>query len=87
VSTLRAARTGIRGDNDIVWVGPAANRAAKLCAKPEKPIWITSAVFDSMDNSTKYAYGNGALMWNSDWWHDGTSLLQVYSSTYRWSID
>src|SRR5262249_12140307 len=29
-SDLRAARTGVRGDNDIVWVGSAANHAAKL---------------------------------------------------------
>ena len=29
-SDLLVARTGIRGSNDLVWVGPAANYAAKL---------------------------------------------------------
>ena len=28
---LFVARTGIRGSNDLVWVGRAANYAAKLC--------------------------------------------------------
>jgi class 3 adenylate cyclase len=31
VSSINAARTGVRGGNDIVWVGRAANYAAKLC--------------------------------------------------------
>lgn len=31
-SKLSAARTGIRGSNDLVWVGNAANNAAKLAA-------------------------------------------------------
>ena len=30
LSELHAARTGVRGDNDLVWVGRAANHAAKL---------------------------------------------------------
>jgi len=32
------ARVGVREDNDIVWIGRAANYAAKLCALSEKPI-------------------------------------------------
>ena len=31
-SPLHIARTGIRGSNDLVWVGRAANYAAKLSA-------------------------------------------------------
>ena len=31
-SELFVARTGIRGDNDLVWVGNAANMAVKMCA-------------------------------------------------------
>ncbi len=33
-SSLWVARTGIRGSNDLVWVGRAANYAAKLCTLP-----------------------------------------------------
>ena len=34
-SPLRAARTGARGANDLVWVGRAANYAAKLSSLPD----------------------------------------------------
>jgi class 3 adenylate cyclase len=43
---LRAARIGVRGYNDLVWVGRAANYAAKLTALGEQPIWITGEVYD-----------------------------------------
>ena len=33
-SPLKAARTGVRGANDLVWIGRAANYAAKLAAFP-----------------------------------------------------
>jgi len=33
-SPLKAARTGVRGANDVVWIGRAANYAAKLAAFP-----------------------------------------------------
>jgi class 3 adenylate cyclase len=38
VSETRCCRTGIRGDNDLVWVGSAANVAAKLTSIGEYPI-------------------------------------------------
>jgi class 3 adenylate cyclase len=34
-SNLHVARTGVRGANDLVWVGRAANYAAKLTTLPE----------------------------------------------------
>jgi class 3 adenylate cyclase len=34
-SNLFAAKTGVRGANDLVWVGRAANYAAKLSALPD----------------------------------------------------
>lgn len=36
-SKLLAARTGVRGSNDLVWVGAAANHAAKLTSISEQP--------------------------------------------------
>jgi class 3 adenylate cyclase len=42
-STVRAARTGVRGNNDIVWVGRAANHAAKLTEiKQSERLWVTA---------------------------------------------
>lgn len=34
-SKLLVARAGIRGANDLVWIGRAANHAAKLCAESD----------------------------------------------------
>lgn len=49
ISDLRAVRTGVRGDNDLVWVGQAANYAAKLTTlSSENPTWITKAVHDKL---------------------------------------
>ncbi|MCK9389756.1 MAG: adenylate/guanylate cyclase domain-containing protein [Sulfuritalea sp.] len=45
---LLAAKAGVRDDNDLVWVGPAANYAAKLNSfdglDPDYPIRITEDV-------------------------------------------
>jgi len=54
-SQLHAARIGIRGDNDLVWIGRAANHAAKLTAIPVEPsIWITKDVYDTMNSAVKF---------------------------------
>jgi class 3 adenylate cyclase len=52
-SALRAARIGVVGDNDLVWIGRAANYAAKLCSISEKPIWITKSVYDRLMDKVK----------------------------------
>jgi class 3 adenylate cyclase len=83
-SQLRAARIGVRGDNDVVWIGRAANHAAKLTNLPGKPLWISKAVFDKMNDQVKVA--NGQQMWEKRLW---TSMnnAEVYCSTYRYTID
>lgn len=87
-SNILAARIGVRGDNDIVWVGTAANYAAKFCTYSTAPIWISSAVYDNINDLVKYASGQpgSANMWNSDWKAIGTKLLHVYSSSYQRSF-
>lgn len=57
-SELWAARTGIRGSNDLVWVGPAANYAAKLTELDSAyPTWITHRVYDRITDSVKTSSG------------------------------
>ena len=56
-SELFVARTGIRGANDLVWVGRAANHAAKLSARPGPVTQITSEVYDRLSQSFKYGEG------------------------------
>jgi hypothetical protein len=52
---LFSKRTGIRGSNDLVWVGRAANHAAKLSSLREDNFatWITADVYDKMNDSSK----------------------------------
>lgn len=83
-SQLRAARIGVRGDNDIVWIGRAANHAAKLTNISEKPIWITKAVYDKMNAEVKFS--NGAAMWEAKLW-TAMNKAEIYCSTYTWRID
>jgi class 3 adenylate cyclase len=82
-SQLRTARIGVRGDNDLVWIGRAANYAAKLTNESGKPTWITKAVYDQMNNDVKYH--NGQSMWQRSYWNSMNNM-EIYSSTYWWSV-
>jgi class 3 adenylate cyclase len=80
-SPLRAARIGVRGENDIVWVGRAANHAAKLCNLSKHSVWITQAVHDNMHDSVKNA--NGVSMWKRYSWNTFDNSI-VYGSDFYW---
>lgn len=79
-SELMAARIGVRKDNDIVWVGRAANYAAKLCtADLAGPIRITRAVFNRLRDREKFS--SGASLWESTAWPEqGDQVL--FTSTW-----
>lgn len=84
-SKLFAARTGIRGSNDLVWVGRAANYAAKLTAlPPTHPTRITQEVYTMLHDSMKTSEGNP--MWESVTW-TGMNNLSIHRSTWWWRID
>lgn len=80
-SELLVARTGIRGSNDLVWVGPSANHAAKLSSLSEQPYStiISSAVFNKMNQNIKLA-SDGRQMWEQRSWKGMT----VYRSSWYW---
>ncbi len=80
---LRTARIGVRGDNDLVWIGRAANYAAKLTNLSEKATWITKAVYDTMNDEVKYS--NGTNMWERRLWR-AMSNMEIYCSTYWWRV-
>ena len=80
-----ATRTGIRGANDLVWVGRAANYAAKLCSLPsEFTTRITKSVYDSLHSSLRTH--EGARVWEPVKW---TSMnnMDIYRSTWWWHSD
>ena len=83
-SKLLVARTGIRGANDLVWVGRAANHAAKLASMNDAcPTWITKAVYDRLLDASKLS--KGVDIWEKRIW---TSMgnAEIYRSTYWWAV-
>ena len=84
-SSLLVARTGIRGSNDLVWVGPAANYAAKLTElDSDFPTWITHRVFDNMRDEVKET--SGRAMWEARRWTTMNNL-SIYRSTWWWPVN
>jgi class 3 adenylate cyclase len=80
-SRLFVVRTGVRGANDLVWVGKAANYAAKMSAISEAPyhIFITQEVYQGLGSTCTHA--NGTNMWMyKDW-----SGMRILKSNYIWN--
>jgi class 3 adenylate cyclase len=83
-SDLYVAKTGIRGSNDLVWVGKAANYAAKLAALDHNfPTWITKAVYGALEAKSKLS--DGVDMWQARTWKTMADQ-RIYCSTYHWSL-
>lgn len=82
-SPLFVAKTGIRGSNDLVWVGTAANIAAKLCGLRDGKYatWITNAVYNAMSNDVKM-HGQ-TNMWEARTW-TAQSGMSIYRSGFYW---
>lgn len=80
-SQIRAARTGVRGDNDLVWIGTAANLAAKLTSlTADSPTWITKRVYDYLNNNQKSGAQKEDIWRKWSWAEHGNE--EIYSSTY-----
>lgn len=83
-SEVRVARTGVRGDNDLVWVGNSANLAAKLTSESaDYATWITERVYSYLNDDNKFS--SGTNMWKSWSWSKHNND-RVYSSTYWWKF-
>ena len=95
-SEVRVVRSGIRNNNDLVWVGRAPNIAAKLSSirEPGYSTYITQAVFDVMAESSKTSnkdFGNppNTLMWELRSWSRGVpyGVQNIYRSGWWWNPD
>ncbi len=82
-SDLFVAKTGVRGANDLVWVGRAANYAAKLSSLNTYRTYITYSVYDSLSTQTKFS--GGVDMWTKLNW-TAMGDLRIYGSDYHWGI-
>jgi len=86
-SELYVARIGVRNDNDLVWVGQAANYAAKLCGlNTAYATHITGAVFDVMHEDVKHGGANNQLMWDQLMWRERNNM-RIYGSTWYYTFD
>ena len=83
-SPLFVARTGIRGSNDLVWVGRAANYAAKLSSRSGPPSQITKAVYNCLSDKSKFGKNNVNM------WQETTAseldYSTIYTSTWLWEV-
>ena len=85
-SALFVAKTGIRGSNDLVWVGRAANYAAKLCGIRESGYssYITEDVFKLLHSNAKYGGNPRQSMWEKRPW-SGVGHT-IYRSNFWWEV-
>lgn len=83
-SSLFVARTGIRNSNDLVWVGRAANYAAKLSglSDPGYLAFMTEDVFLMLNDESKYGGNPRRNMWEKAHWQ--ARNLTIYRSSWNW---
>ena len=83
---LFVAKTGIRNSNDLVWVGRAANYAAKLCGLVDGAysIFITESVFNKLNDETKNGGSPRRSMWDKSYWAEHT--ITIYKSNWWWKF-
>lgn len=84
--SLFVARTGIRDSNDLVWVGRAANYAAKLSglADDDHSLFITEAVFKVLSDDAKYGGNPRKCMWEKSMWQERG--IVIYRSGWWWGF-
>ncbi len=83
-SDILVARTGIKGSNDLVWVGKASNNAAKLCAYRDgvTSSIISEKIYNKLSDDAKLSSPDKRSMWESRK-VDGKI---VYTSNWTWTV-
>lgn len=86
-SKIQVAKTGVRGENDLVWVGRAANYAAKLTELDAAfPTWITADVYNFLNEPQKVGSVNKENMWVKSSWTQMNNM-EIYCSAWWWKVD
>lgn len=78
-------RGGVRGSNDLVFIGPAPNIAAKLSEIRNHPYvsYITSQVYGRLNKEAKYSKKDGSNMWTAEKRTIGGESMTVYKSSWQ----
>jgi class 3 adenylate cyclase len=86
-SRVKVARIGVRNDNDLVWVGRAANYAAKLSdlRTDGHTSWITGAVYNALRDEGKFGGNPRRNMWEERTWTPMNNM-QIYRSNWWWGV-
>ncbi len=83
--TVLAVRGGVRGSNDLIWIGRAPNLAAKLSDLRDSPhqTFITASVYNMLNKASTYD-GDKNNMWEKRYWEFLDDNIEVYCSSYHW---
>lgn len=83
---ILVAKTGIRNSNDLVWVGRAANYAAKLCALGNiyHPVHITETVYSVLAEEAKTGGQPKRNMWEKVIWNE--KRIEIYRTNWWWEF-
>lgn len=87
VSKLFVVKTGIRGENDLAWIGDAANLAAKLSEirDLQGKTFITERVYERMNDDSKYSTASkDVCMWTLS--EKKLFDQRIYGSTWWWNF-
>jgi class 3 adenylate cyclase len=84
-SPIMVSRIGVRNDNDVVWVGRAANYAAKLSSLDAGYVYVTNAVFEKLADQSKYGGDPRRLMWDRRIWK-AMNDMTIYRSRWIWPL-
>jgi len=85
-SDIFVIRGGVREDNDLVWIGRAANAAAKLSElRNGYTTIISDATWSDMDVSSMYVQENGKkhFIWTSEDWDEIVGIKEIYKSDWE----
>lgn len=81
---IYAVRIGIRGTNDVAWVGRCTNTAAKLSNTLHHPrsVGVTRAVYKRLNRNRKYS--DDRHMWSDERFDDFGGVQRAYRTTTFW---
>ena len=84
---ILAVRSGIRGSNDIVWVGRAPNFAAKLSSIREDRYrsYVSNDVFEQMADDAKIGGDPPRPMWEPATFEWIEEKCSIHRSTWTWT--
>jgi class 3 adenylate cyclase len=88
-SSIRVARSGLRDNNDLIWVGRAPNIAAKLSSVrvDRFKTLITSNVYNALDRLSRFQGSPERDLWTFLNWAAGNAygIPRIYGSRWIWT--